>query len=282
MQHVSPSGDQGYPGTLTATVTYTLTDDDAVYINYGATTDATTIINLTNHTYFNLAGKVNATLYCIIQCPFCFSLLLSSFSLPVPFPLLQGYDPWPCSSDQWCHVHSTGQGSYLHWHFGASSWYTSRLYECHTHWEEDRRGRRLWYQLQPVGNSGDSPKRCLAQMCSCVSHDTYINIQYTEAVSSVSQLCMSYTSITWCSPIPYSYITWYCPIIPYLIPISHATVLYFHTSFLDHMWFEIFLLYIVLALAGAVVREWCHSSVTLHESLKEWPGQRKVIGCHNN
>ena len=58
MEHVSPSGDQGYPGTLTATVTYTLTDSNEVTITYGAVTDATTIVNLVNHTYFNLAGKV--------------------------------------------------------------------------------------------------------------------------------------------------------------------------------------------------------------------------------
>ena len=58
MQHVSQSGDQGYPGTLMATVVYTLTDDDEVHIEYRATTDATTIVNLVNHTYFNLAGKV--------------------------------------------------------------------------------------------------------------------------------------------------------------------------------------------------------------------------------
>lgn len=57
MEHVSPSGDQGYPGTLTATVTYTLNDDNEVTITYGAVTDATTIVNLVNHTYFNLAGK---------------------------------------------------------------------------------------------------------------------------------------------------------------------------------------------------------------------------------
>jgi aldose 1-epimerase len=60
MEHVSPSGDQGYPGTLTASVTYTLTDNNEVTITYGAVTDATTIVNLVNHTYFNLAGKVRS------------------------------------------------------------------------------------------------------------------------------------------------------------------------------------------------------------------------------
>lgn len=51
----SPDGDQGYPGTLTASVTYTL-EDDALRLDYTAETDAPTVVNLTNHSYFNLAG----------------------------------------------------------------------------------------------------------------------------------------------------------------------------------------------------------------------------------
>ncbi len=54
--HTSPDGDQGYPGTLKLRVTYTLTDANELVINYEATTDKPTIINLTNHCYFNLAG----------------------------------------------------------------------------------------------------------------------------------------------------------------------------------------------------------------------------------
>jgi aldose 1-epimerase len=57
MRHTSPDLDQGFPGTLTTTVTYTLTSDNAVRIGYEATTDRPTIVNLTNHTYFNLAGE---------------------------------------------------------------------------------------------------------------------------------------------------------------------------------------------------------------------------------
>ncbi|RJL24697.1 aldose epimerase family protein [Bailinhaonella thermotolerans] len=53
---VSPDGDQGYPGTLTAAVTYTLAGD-ALRVDYHAVTDAPTVVNLTNHSYFNLAGK---------------------------------------------------------------------------------------------------------------------------------------------------------------------------------------------------------------------------------
>jgi aldose 1-epimerase len=57
LHYVSPAGEEGYPGTLDTTVTYRLTHDSALEIDYRATTDAPTVVNLTNHTYFNLAGE---------------------------------------------------------------------------------------------------------------------------------------------------------------------------------------------------------------------------------
>ncbi len=56
----SPDGDENFPGNVTAIVTYKLTDDNAVDISYEATTDKKTVINMTNHSYFNLTGDPDA------------------------------------------------------------------------------------------------------------------------------------------------------------------------------------------------------------------------------
>lgn len=76
MTLVSPDGEEGYPGTLTVELTYALNDDAEFSLNYKATTDKKTILNLTNHSYFNLAGKgavhdhyisINADTYTVVD-----------------------------------------------------------------------------------------------------------------------------------------------------------------------------------------------------------------------
>ena len=56
LSHTSPDGDEGYPGTVNATVTYTLTEANELVVDYAATTDKPTVVNLTQHSYFNLGG----------------------------------------------------------------------------------------------------------------------------------------------------------------------------------------------------------------------------------
>lgn len=60
LQYVSPDGDQGYPGTLTTTAVFSLGEDDVLTVDYTATTDRPTVVNLSNHTYWNLAGEGSA------------------------------------------------------------------------------------------------------------------------------------------------------------------------------------------------------------------------------
>ncbi len=61
LSYTSPAGEEGYPGTLDVRVTYTVTDDNALEIVYRAETDAPTIVNLSNHSMFNLRGEGNGT-----------------------------------------------------------------------------------------------------------------------------------------------------------------------------------------------------------------------------
>jgi aldose 1-epimerase len=61
-QYVSKDGEEGYPGTVTLKVTYTLTDKNELRINYEGTTDQPTILNPTHHSYFNLSGSLTNTI----------------------------------------------------------------------------------------------------------------------------------------------------------------------------------------------------------------------------
>lgn len=96
-KHVSVSGDMGYPGTLEATATYTLADSGEVGVAYTATADQPTIVNLVNHTYFNLTQEVS-------QCKSRVGLLLSSKLPRIPFlvtsspSMLRGTRPLTTSS----------------------------------------------------------------------------------------------------------------------------------------------------------------------------------------
>jgi aldose 1-epimerase len=60
LAHLSPDRDQGFPGTLNVTATYALDEENGLSVDYRATTDRTTLVNLSNHAYWNLAGEGSA------------------------------------------------------------------------------------------------------------------------------------------------------------------------------------------------------------------------------
>jgi Galactose mutarotase and related enzymes len=62
LQYLSPDGEEGYPGAISVTVSYTLSDQDEFIVDYAATTDRATVVNLTHHSYFNLDAAEGDTL----------------------------------------------------------------------------------------------------------------------------------------------------------------------------------------------------------------------------
>lgn len=60
LRYISPDGDQGYPGALTATATYSLNAGNELTVDYSATTDKPTIVNISNHGYWNMAGEASS------------------------------------------------------------------------------------------------------------------------------------------------------------------------------------------------------------------------------
>jgi aldose 1-epimerase len=63
LRYISNDGEEGFPGTLETVLTYRLTDDNELVISYKATTDKPTVLNLSNHTYFNLSGAGDPSIY---------------------------------------------------------------------------------------------------------------------------------------------------------------------------------------------------------------------------
>jgi aldose 1-epimerase len=63
LRYTSPDGEEGFPGALAASVTYTVARDDTLRIDYRATTDRPTVVNLTSHVYWNLSGEGSGSIY---------------------------------------------------------------------------------------------------------------------------------------------------------------------------------------------------------------------------
>lgn len=101
LSYLSTDGEEGYPGNLTVNVTYTLTNDNKVEIDYKATTDKTTIVNLTNHAYFNLSGAGNPTIGDhVLTIDADYFIPTDETSIPYRQPAKVKYTPMDFTTDQ--------------------------------------------------------------------------------------------------------------------------------------------------------------------------------------
>jgi aldose 1-epimerase len=85
LRYVSQDGEEGFPGTLVMQVTYSLTEDDGLCIDYEGTTDKKTIVNMTSHGFFSLAGTANPTpsaMNCLCQINADYYLPIDETSIP--------------------------------------------------------------------------------------------------------------------------------------------------------------------------------------------------------
>jgi len=115
--HVSPDGDQGFPGNLAIAACYTLTNDNAMRVELEATTDRTTPVNLCNHAYFNLAGAGSGTIYDHVvtlnasrYTPVNSELIPTGELLPVAGTVMDFTNPMPIG----LRIHEVPGGGYDH------------------------------------------------------------------------------------------------------------------------------------------------------------------------
>jgi aldose 1-epimerase len=120
LAYTSPDGEMGYPGTLSVVVTYSLSDEGTLRIDYEAETDAPTIVNLTNHSYWNLGGEGSGPVddhvlrvAASAQTPYGPGLIPTGEIEPVAGTALDFAEPAPLGRGRVGFAHSAGYDAYL-------------------------------------------------------------------------------------------------------------------------------------------------------------------------